>query len=106
MVRYSYTINILEDGVIVDTFTMDSVKELYTKLKSEYPERITIPYNTFSGYYIQQEKNSEWFRIERTPIEVRPKNIRNQEYRKRVAEKLKQQELEIIELRNKLTGSM
>lgn len=101
MVRYNYIVTVLEDGSdsIIDTFTIDSVKNMYSILKSKYPDKMHMPLNTFSGYFIQQQKEKPWLRIQKEALEVIPKNIKNKEYRKRVSDKLKRQELEIIELK-------
>ncbi len=98
MVRYNYSIDIVEDNKVIDTITASSGKDAYKKLQELYPDKMKITYGTFNIYIHRRKgpffvvQTSEY--LKKTPSQL------SKEYRAKQTEKRKAMEEELAQLKS------
>ncbi len=98
MVRYNYSIDIIEDNVVIDTITASSGKEAYKKIQDTHPEKIKITYSTFNLYLTKRK--SPFFIVKTSQYEKKTRSQLGKEYRAKQAEKMKAMEEELAQLKS------
>lgn len=104
MVRYKYVIDIIDGDNTIEQFTVTTAKEVYSQLHEKFPDKISMPFNTFNSYYIHQHRKNEYFSISCQPYDKIPKSEVQRRLRKRRQDEVNKYKEEILKLQQQIGG--
>lgn len=102
MVRYNYTIDVIENEAVIEQFTATTVKAVYERLKQIIPNEISMPFITFNIYYFNKKMKNPHFTITLEPYEKKSRANIDKNYRQKKKEELQKYKDEISRLQQQL----